>query len=74
MSDMSGGDGIRRTPARRSGRRPLEEILRHLLGSPADEYRRHAAATRRRTNWERGWDPDKSGEPDEHVRRPDAPL
>jgi hypothetical protein len=73
MDDMTGGDGgdeIRRALGRRSGRGPLEEILR-LLGSPADEYRRHAAALRRRTNWERGSDPHKSGEPDE---RPGFPL
>jgi hypothetical protein len=70
MDEMTGGDGIRRALDRRSGRGPLEEILRRLLGSPSDEYRRHAEATRRRTNWERGSDPHKSGEPDEHYRFP----
>jgi hypothetical protein len=74
MDEMTGGDGIRRALARRSGRGPLEEILRNLLGSPGEEYRRHAESMRRRTNWESPVDPHKSGEPDEHIRWPDLPL
>jgi hypothetical protein len=62
MDDMTDGDAIRPALARRSGRGPLEDILRRLLGSPGDEYRRHADDVRRRTNWERGIDPHKTGE------------